>query len=89
MAFWQCTGLTSITIPEGVTTIGDYAFQSCRSLTSVTIPNSVTAIENAVFQYCSSLTAIYVNQTESTLLDNAKVPSSCTIRWNSPGPESV
>ena len=39
-----CSELTSVTIPEGVTSIGDMAFESCKSLTSVTIPNSVTCI---------------------------------------------
>ena len=42
-AFWCCSALTSVTIPEGVTQIGDYAFDGCSSLTSVTIPESVTA----------------------------------------------
>ena len=40
----SCTGLTSITIPNSVTSIGGYAFYSCSSLTSVTIPDSVTSI---------------------------------------------
>ena len=39
-----CKNLTSITIPEGVTSIGRYAFQLCSSLTSITIPKSVTSI---------------------------------------------
>ena len=39
-----CTSLTSVTIPNSVTSIGDEAFHDCTSLTSVTIPNSVTSI---------------------------------------------
>ena len=39
-----CSSLTSVTIPNSVTSIGDYAFWYCTSLTSVTIPNSVTSI---------------------------------------------
>ena len=40
-AFLGCHGLTSITIPDGVTSIEDYTFNECYGLTSVTIPNSV------------------------------------------------
>ncbi len=39
-----CDGLTSVTIPNSVTSIGDEAFYDCTSLTNVTIPNSVTSI---------------------------------------------
>ena len=54
-AFYECSGLTSVTIPNSVTTIGDYAFYDCSSLTSITIPNSVTTIGGGAFQECSSL----------------------------------
>ena len=45
-AFWNCTSLTSITIPDRVTSIGANAFRSCTSLTSITIPDGVTSIGN-------------------------------------------
>ena len=48
-AFYACSGLTNVTIHDGVTNIGDYAFTGCSSLTSVTIPNSVTNIGNYAF----------------------------------------
>ena len=46
------------TIPNSVTSIGEYAFRYCSSLTSITIPNSVTSIGEYAFRYCSSLTSI-------------------------------
>jgi hypothetical protein len=49
-----------VTIPDGVTSIGNYAFTGCSSLTSVTIPDSVTSIGTNAFLYCSILTAIEV-----------------------------
>ena len=51
-AFMECTGLTSVAIPNSVTCIGDAAFYECSGLTSVTIPNSVTSIGNSAFSYC-------------------------------------
>ena len=51
-AFSECTGLTSITIPNSVTSISKYAFDGCSGLTSVNIPNSVTSIGNWAFKGC-------------------------------------
>ena len=52
--------LTSITIPNGVISIGDYAFSRCTGLTSITIPNSVTSIGDYAFDGCSNLTSITI-----------------------------
>ena len=49
-AFKDCSGLTSVTIPNSVTSIGNEAFSGCKGLTSVTIPNSVTSIGEDAFK---------------------------------------
>jgi hypothetical protein len=60
-AFRDCSGLTSIIIPNSVSSIGNNAFWYCSSLTSVIIPNSVTSIGHQVFDGCSILTSIKVD----------------------------
>ena len=59
-AFYNCTGLFSVTIPNSVTSIGDHAFSSCTGLTSITIPNSVTSIGERAFDNCDGLTSINI-----------------------------
>jgi hypothetical protein len=58
-AFINCTGLTSVTIPNSVTNIENYVFQSCTGLTSVAIPSSVMSIGDGAFADCLGLTTAY------------------------------
>ena len=70
-ALSNCSGLTSVTIPNSVTSIGSYAFSGCIGLTSVTIPNSVTSIEGGSFRYCSGLTSVTIGNSVTTIGDFA------------------
>ena len=74
------SGKTSITIPNSVTSIGDYAFRYCSSLTSITIPNSITSIGNYAFLGCSSLTSITCLGSTPPEASNLGAPTStCTL----------
>ncbi len=65
-AFNNCYGLTSVSIPNSVKTIGYQAFLYCSGLTSVNIPNSVTSIGDYAFWGCSALTSVTIgNSVES------------------------
>ena len=59
-AFYGCDYLSSVTIPNSVTTIDEKAFEGCSYLSSVTIPNSVTSIGNQAFKDCSALSSITI-----------------------------
>ena len=69
--FENCTGLTSVTIPNSVTTIGTSAFEGCKGLTSVTIPNSVTTIGEEAFFGCKGLTSVTIPNSVTTIDEEA------------------
>ena len=85
----QCPGAkTSVTIPNSVTSIGDYAFAYCGGLTSVTIPNNVTSIGEGAFAYCGGLTSATIPNSVSYIgnwafsscsgLTSVTIPNSVT-----------
>ena len=59
-AFHNCDSLTSVVIPNSVTSIGNSAFSGCESLTSIIIPDSITSIGDYTFHGCDSLTQIVI-----------------------------
>ena len=78
-----CRALTSVTIPNSVTRIGESAFSGCSALTSVTIPDSVTSIGESAFSGCSALTSVTipngVTRIEAGAFSSCGVLTSVTI----------
>ncbi len=70
-AFEGCSGLTSIVVPNSVTSIGGNAFSGCSGLTSITIPDSVTSIGDNAFSGCSGLTSITIPDSVTSIVDYA------------------
>ena len=65
--FSDCTSLTSMTIPSGVTTIGAGAFMGCTNLNEINLPEGVTSIGLAAFRGCTSLTNIIIPDSVTSL----------------------
>ena len=72
----DCSGLTSVTIPNSVTSIGGRAFYNCRGLTSINIPNSVTSIGDEAFYNCRGLTSVTIPNSVTSIGQSAF--TSCT-----------
>ena len=69
-AFRNCSSLSSITTPNGVTSIGVNAFYNCYSLSSIIIPNGVTSIGSYAFYDCYSLSSIIIPNSVTSIGDN-------------------
>lgn len=86
-SFWDKTKITSIVIPEGVTTIGTNAFRDCTSLTKIIIPSSVTTIEleyGGAFNGCTSLSEIIVSEKNQVFFSHSGIlynKADNTIAW--------
>ena len=76
-----------ITLPDGLTNIGDDAFANCSSLTSITIPNSVTSIGWSAFSGCKSLTSVTIPNSVTSIEDYAF--SGCSSLTSITIPNSV
>ena len=91
-AFYCCTDLTSVAIPDSVISIDSYAFASCHRLTSVTIPDSVTSIGGYAFASCHSLTSVTIPDSVTSIggyafaschsLTSVTIPDSVTSIGN-------
>ncbi|MBQ6832719.1 MAG: leucine-rich repeat protein [Oscillospiraceae bacterium] len=66
-AFYQCPGLTSVVIPEGVTAIGNYAFSYCSGLRTVSIPQSAKTLGRYSFWSCGNLTELTIPDQVTTI----------------------
>lgn len=64
-AFASCKNLVSVTIPDGVESIGSGAFQDCTALKTITIPPSVAKFGSGAFSNCTSLTSVYISDIAS------------------------
>ena len=69
--FYERTNIKSVSIEDGVTSIGRLAFENCKSLTSVTIGNSVTSIGVGAFFDCTNLTSIAIPDCVTSIGDSA------------------
>ena len=81
------TLLTDLVIPDGVTSIREWAFFGCTSLTSVTIPNSVTSVGESAFYKCTSLTSVTIPNSVTSIGEGAF--SSCASLTSVTIPNSV
>ena len=89
---YNCKNIKEFTIPNSVTSIGDYAFALCDSLTNIEIPNSVTSISRDAFAMCTSLTNIIIGNSVTSIgyrafyncdsLTSIEIPNSVTSIGN-------
>ena len=91
-AFYWCSSLTSVLIPNSIISIGEGCFNKCTNLTSVEIPNSVTSIGVNAFRSCSNLTSVEIGNSVTSIgsssfegcssLASIEIPNSVTSIGN-------
>ena len=86
-AFADCNWITSINIPNSVTSIEESAFSGCTGLTNIEIPNSVTNIGNSAFSGCTGLTSIEIPNSVTNI--GSSTFSGCTGLTSIEIPNSV
>ena len=70
-AFYGCRGLTSLTLPSGLTSIGSFAFAGCYVLTSLSLPSGLTSIGDGAFYGCRGLTSLSLPSGLTSIGDQA------------------
>ena len=77
-AFYECTGLTSVVLSEGVSSIGNSSFNGCSALSQITLPASLQSIGNSAFYGCTSLATIYCNASNPPTAANSTFQNTPT-----------
>ena len=83
-AFKGCSGLTSLTLPAGITEIRNYAFRGCSGLTSLNLPAGITTIGEGAFYGCSGLTSLTIPTGVSIINEYAFYDCSSLTRLDLP-----
>ena len=86
-AFQRCSQITSISMPDSINTIGEYAFDSATSLQEISISKSIRSISDYCFQDCKSLKSLTIPDTVSRINNGAF--GRCTALSSITIPESV
>jgi len=83
--FMNCTGITSVTIPNSITAIVINAFRGCTGITSITIPASVTEFRGYAFRDCTNLTSITFQGTSINLRNTDDFPGDLRAKYQAGG----
>ena len=83
-AFYNCSGLTSLNLPAGITSIGWGAFEGCSGLTSLNLPDGITSIGVNAFKGCSGLTSLTLPAGITIICEGAFINCSGLTSLNLP-----